>query len=226
MELWNKVSLKVWNDTDKDVAYVMDQMTTEGAKAPKGCSGGYCMGLASIWMRNLWVPRDYPFDPKTYEYHGTDWNAVAVQKIYDSEMASAVARQTQTGNTGDTYIPIRNAFKRAGLKINYGRSQFTTMGGIEGTGIYSVIAQQGDGVFLIALSGPPAIKNGPATSHAFAIANLGGEWWRLFDANYGHFVMKGNAVFKAFLDYYISGQGTSYRFTYSGTWLSACATPA
>ena len=177
-------------------------------------------------MRGLWIPKDYPFDTKTYEYHGTDWNAVAVQKIYDKEMSSAEAIQAQTGNTGDTYIPIRKAFDRAGLKLNYGRSQFTTKGGIEGTGIYSVIAQQGDGVFLIALSGPPAKANGPASSHAFAIANLGDQWWRLFDGNYGHFVMKGNTVFRNWLDWYISGAGTSYRFTYSGTWLSACATPA
>ena len=226
MGLWNNVTNKAWNDQDKDVIYAMDQMATAGAKGPNGCPEGYCMGLASIWMRGLWVPKDYPFDANAVEYHGTDWNAVAVQKVYDSEMTSAVARQSQTGIAGDTYVPIRNAFKRAGLNLNHGRSQFTTQGGIEGTGIYSVIAQQGDGVFLIALSGPPAKPGGPATAHAFAIANLGDQWWRLFDGNYGHFCMKGNTVFKKWLDYYISGSGTSYRFTYSGTWLSACATPA
>lgn len=224
MALWNNVTNKAWKDGR--IVYAMDQMTTQGAKAPKGCPEGYCMGLASIWMRGLWVPRDYPFDPKTYEYHGTDWNAVAVQKVFDAEMATALARQEQTGIGGETFVPIRNAFKRAGLKINYGRSQFTTKGGIEGTGIYSVIAQQGDGVFLIALSGPPAVPGGLARAHAFAIANLGDQWWRLFDANYGHFVMQGNTVFKTWLDHYISGAGTSYRFTYTGTWLSACATPA
>ena len=53
MALWNRVAVKAWNDKDKDIVYAMDQMTTEGAKS---CPKGYCMGLASIWMRVIAHP--------------------------------------------------------------------------------------------------------------------------------------------------------------------------
>ncbi|MFT8247150.1 YopT-type cysteine protease domain-containing protein [Roseomonas sp. BN140053] len=221
VSLWNEVTVKAWNDGV--LVYAMDQMDTAGARAPNGCPQGYCFGLASVWMRGLWKGEDYPYDAATRECTDTNWNAVQTQKVFDGELARAEQIEKATRVEGDIWPAVRNGFRRARLKLNNGRSQ-ASKGGVEGTGIYNALqvgtndTPGGDGVYLVSMRGIYG-------AHAFAIANLGDEWWRLFDGNYGHFCMKGNKTFKKFLEWYISGGGTSYRFRYGGSWLSANASP-
>ena len=43
MGIWNNITNKAWNDSQ--IIYAMDQMQTAGAKAPAGCTGGYCRAV-------------------------------------------------------------------------------------------------------------------------------------------------------------------------------------
>ena len=64
MGIWNDVTNKAWDNSQID--YAMDQMQTAGAKAPSGCTDGYCFGLAAVWIKRKWQLRDYPYDAEAY----------------------------------------------------------------------------------------------------------------------------------------------------------------
>lgn len=214
MGLWNTVTNKAWNDSQ--IVYAMDQMTTAGAKAPSGCTGGYCFGLATVWARLKWRLSEYDYDREAYEYHGTDWLAVKVQKEYDTELAKAAS----------TWTPIAKALAKADMKLVYGMSQSSPVS-VHGSGLFNVIqngnkqagTKGGDGIYIVGV-------NGAYGAHAFAIFNGGSRWWTLFDGNYGLFSMQGNNEFKRFLVWYIGAQGTKYSSKYGSEWLTACVVPS
>ncbi len=212
MGIWNNITNKAWNDNQ--IIYAMDQMQTAGAKAPAGCTGGYCFGLAAVWIKRKWQFRDYAYDSAAYEYWDTDWLAVDVQKTYDAELAKAT----------HTWTPIANAYTKAGLKLQYGKSQASS-GAIHGSGLYNIIengegaTKGGNGTYIVGMKGTYG-------AHAVAIFNGGDRWWSLFDGNFGAFRMQGNNDFKQFLHWYFGSGATNYKAKYGDEWLTACAVPA
>lgn len=213
MGLWNTVTNKAWDESK--IVYAMDQMMTAGAKAPNGCTGGYCFGLAAVWARRKWRLTEYEYDRGAYEFSGTDWMAVKVQKAYDTELAVATS----------TWAPITRALAKADMKLIYGKSQ-TSPTSVHGSGLFNVLqngdksagTKGGDGIYIVGV-------NGTYGAHAFAIFNAGSRYWFLFDGNYGLVSMQGNGVFKEFLVWYIGAQGTKYSSKYGAEWLTACVVP-
>lgn len=191
--------------------YAMNQMETAGAKE---CVGGYCVGLATVWIRKLWDLTDYPYDPATREYKGTNLLAVDIQKTYNYYAA----------RDEDAFGPVRKGFAKAGLKLNVGRSQWTDYG-ISSSGLYGILEKgksanyTADGTWLIGMK-----EKGGTASHAMGILNGASQIWCLFDANYGHFRVQGDDAFYAFLTKYLSSGGTNYINAFSGGWMNANAT--
>ncbi len=213
MGLWNDITVKAWNANQ--MVYAMDQMATAGAKAPNGCTAGYCFGLAAVWARLKWRLSEYDYDRNSYEYSGTDWLAVKVQKAYDTELAKA----------SSTWTPVTRALAVADMKLVYGKSQ-TSPTSVHGSGLFNVLengdqvagTKGGNGIYIIGV-------NGTYGAHAFTILNASDRYWYLFDGNYGLFKMQGNGAFKDFLVWYIGAQGTKYSSKYGAEWMLACAVP-
>ncbi len=210
--------MAIWNDINKAarsagiLTFAMNQMNTAGYQQHNGCRGGYCFGLASIWVKLLWSASNYPYDPASREYIGTDWRAVDAQKAFDAELAKAT----------NAFQPLDKGLAKAGLKRLTGRAQDSD-GSISCTGLYSILQgnggiEGGDGTYIIGMKG----KLG---SHAIAINNAASQWWSLFDGNNGHFRMQGNTQFRAFLIWYLGSGATRYLTDYATNWLTAGVVP-
>lgn len=207
MSVWNTLSVQAF--FDGHLVYAMDQFLTPGANGPGGLRDGYCFGLAATWIELRTRLSDHPYDQANMVLTNPDARALAVQRVFDTEMRK-----------GNAFAAMDAGFRMLRLKRAPGRSQHTE-DTIAASGLYNVLEEGnsaatdgGNGLYLIGLRSNDA-------SHAIAISNESDRWWRLFDGNYGHFHVQGNAAFKTFLIDYLGKGGTGYLQTYGKGWLTA-----
>jgi hypothetical protein len=210
MALWDVVTETA--RAKKQLVYALDQTLTPGfAQCPKG----YCVGLAIRWVHHRWRLGDYNYDAASQELHSPDREAVDLQRTYDTALA---------GN-GHLWSSIEKALFQSSLKLHQGRSQETN-NGFSSSGLYNILekgspgySDGGNGVYLVGMAGASG-------SHCMAIANEADGWWRLFDGNYGHFRMKGNAVFSTFLRDFLHNGQSGYVKKYTGGWATIGVLPS
>ncbi len=147
---------------------------------------GYCAGLAMKWINLRLAGKDYPFDAKTRTLGDLPhWHATRDQNVYeDADYATALD--------------------------NYGlEADFTTHHRVGGpdAGWLRQIAEHAAGCYLISLR-----RDGGG--HAVAMqSDPIKKTYRFFDANYGHFVLKGADRFQVFLTDYLLR--SNYKTRYS-----------
>jgi hypothetical protein len=210
MAIWNNVTIGAWQKGI--LVYAMDQAQSSGFAK---CPDGYCVGLATVWASLRWKLSDYAYNANTQELTSPDPKAVKVQKVFDAALASG----------GSHWTAIDKALAEVGLKKEPGRSQ-QTEDTVASSGLYNMIrsgseglgVKGGDGIYIVGL-------RSNAEAHAFAIANEADGWWRLFDANYGHFRLQGNANFREFLRLYLASGGTGYIKRYGKGWTTIFVKP-
>ncbi len=210
MALWDVVTETA--RAKEQLVYALDQTLTPGfAHCPKG----YCVGLAIRWTHHRFRLGDYDYDPVKQELTAPDREAVDIQRAYDAEL----------GGSGHLWKSIETALLHAKLKLHPGRSQETNHG-FSGSGLYTMlengspgVSKGGNGVYLVGMAGPSG-------SHCMAISNEGDSWWRLFDGNYGHFRMKGNAVFSTFLRDFLHNGQSGYVRKYTSGWATIGVAPS
>lgn len=189
----------IWNDVQKTMnrwgclVYAMDQGQTNMMKQP-GPWGkvhkGYCSGLAQRWIALRYEGKDYPYDEATKECEMPDWQAARDQNLL--------------GPGDDLTAALNAAMSEYDISVKAG-SKTSQQGPATGAMLSKAAADMG--CYYIVLVGTevapaqaqederkgesaPAVEKETAIGHALALQReLDG--FRLFDANHGHFHVKG-----------------------------------
>lgn len=176
------------------LVYAMDQSQTDAMTMPGpwgNAYSGYCQGMAVRWAWLRYQGRDFPYDTTAKVYAATDWQATAIQNIYEDQSKSDEA---------DHWVKACAAYH---LSVSEGL-QLTRMNRPSGAFV-NLMLTRAEGCYGISLK-----REGGG--HAIAAQNEGGKTFHLFDANYGHFVASGADTFKDFLDWYFEATGYEDRY--------------
>ena len=176
------------------LVFAMDQSQTAVMTQPGpwgNAYSGFCAGLAMHWIALRYAKRDFAYDKKTRELTAPDWRTTR--------------NQNQYWNGGD-YDKVRLALPLAnyGLFVNMG-----LVGRVERVMTGWDLREVGtaaDGCYYISLKSA-------GEGHAIAMQRSTGHDWRLFDANYGEFKLRGRNEFEAFVDWYMAATGYKDNFT-------------
>jgi len=176
------------------LVYAMDQSQTDAMTMPGpwgNAYSGYCMGMAVRWIWLRTQGRDFAFNPGTQVYSATDWQATAIQNIYEDSTKKSEAEHWERAAaayrmTVDEGLRLSRMNRPSGAFLN-------------------LLMTRSEGCFGISL-------NREGGGHAIAAQNEGGGVFRLFDANYGHFQAAGADEFKDFLDWYFQETGYDERY--------------
>jgi len=183
--------------TRGNLVYAMDQAQTAVMTQP-GPWGeafdGYCIGLAARWMSLQYQGSDYPYDPGTKEYGGTDWRATVGQNT-----------EFTTKNTGDVKF-WEWAISPFQLRLSDGL-RLESPGKPSGAAV-NLTVTRAYGCYGITLR-----RDGGA--HSIAARHGRDNRFHLFDGNYGHFAAKYADGFKEFLDWYFDKTGYKDRYAKS-----------
>ena len=182
-----------WDETQKDakkageLVYAMDQGQTDVMTMPGpwgAAYSGFCNGLAIKWLKLRLSNDDFDYDHKTQVLEYPHWHATREQNIYeDHDDPTALAQQN--------------------LRLTGGK---TTLPGPPSAQLMANTVATASGLYLVGF-----FRSGGG--HGVAMeSNLASGLFHYFDANYGHFVLKGPTRFKAWLTEFLIDSGYQARY--------------
>jgi hypothetical protein len=182
-----------WNETQKaaktagELVFAMRQSQTDVMTMPGpwgAAYSGYCNGLAIKWLSLRRSNDNFDFDSKTLALEFPSWEATREQNIYeDHDDPTALAKQN----------------------LMLSGTKKTRTGSPSAEWMQQTIAAE-TGLYLVGF-----FRAGGG--HGVAMeSNLASGQFHYFDANYGHFVLKGATRFKAWLTKFLTDSGYQARY--------------
>jgi len=182
-----------WDETQRaakragELVYAMDQGQTEVMTTPGpwgAAYSGFCNGLAIKWLKLRLSNEDYDYDAKAKVLEFPHWHATREQNVYeDHDDPTALAQQN--------------------LRLTGSKK---TLMGPPSAALMAGHVAGASGLYLVGF-----FRSGGG--HGVAMeSNTASGLFRYFDANFGHFVLKGQTRFTQWLGKFLIDSGYYSRY--------------